>query len=168
RTYMTREEHAAKHGADPADIARVEAFARENDLRVANTDLAQRTVTLSGTAAAFSKAFGVELKMYKAGEIAYRGREGDILIPENLRGIITSVIGLDDRPFAKPHFRIGRGPARAAGAALQKTGEASSAAAAVPAGFTPLQLASLYNFPANLDGTGQTIAILELGGGFHP
>jgi len=168
RTYMTREEHASKHAADPADIAKVEAFAQENGLRVVNTDLAQRTVTLSGTAAAFSNAFGVELKMYKSGDVTYRGREGDILIPENLQGVITSVLGLDNRPFAKPHFRIGRGTARAAGAAHHKTGDASSVAATVPTGFTPPQLAGLYNFPANLDGTGQTIAILELGGGFHP
>jgi kumamolisin len=167
RTYMTREEHANKHGADPADIAKVEAFARENGLRVAHTNAGQRTVTLSGTPAAYSKAFGVELKMYKTGKVAYRGREGDILIPENLQGIVTSVTGLDNRPFAKPHYRVRRGTALAAGAA-GATADSSAAAASVPAGFTPLQLASLYNFPKNLDGTGQTIAILELGGGFHP
>ncbi|MGB7282706.1 MAG: S53 family peptidase [Candidatus Acidiferrum sp.] len=165
RTYMTREEHAAKHGADPADMAKVEAFARENGLGVANTNAGQRTVTLSGTAAAYSKAFGVQLKMYKSGDVAYRGREGDILIPENLQGIVTSVTGLDNRPFAKPHYRVRRGTARAARAGA--TADRSAAAASVPAGFTPLQLASLYNFPTNLDGTGQTIAILELGGGFH-
>ena len=81
RTYMTREEHAEKHGADPADIAKVEAFATENGLRVADTNVSQRTVTLSGTALAYSKAFGVDLKMYKSGDIAYRGREGGIHIP---------------------------------------------------------------------------------------
>src|SRR5271163_3918468 len=166
RTYMTLEEHAENHGADPADIAIVEAFAAENGLRVTDTNASQRTVTLSGTAPAYSKAFGLELKMYKTGAVAYRGREGDILIPENLQGIVTSVTGLDNRPFAKPHYRIRRGTARAAGAA-GATAETSSAAASVPTGFTPLQLASLYNFPQNLDGTGQTIAILELGGGFH-
>jgi kumamolisin len=166
RTYLTREEHASKHGADPADIAKVEAFAKENGLRVTDTNASQRTVTLSGTAPAYSKAFGVDLKMYKSGDVAYRGREGDILIPENLQGIITSVTGLDNRPFAKPHFRIGRGNARAAG--VGAVAERSTASASVPTGFTPPQLASLYNFPKNLDGTGQTIAILELGGGFHP
>jgi kumamolisin len=166
RTYMTREEHADKHGADPADIAKVEAFAKENGLRVTDTNASQRTVTLYGTAPAYSKAFGVDLKMYKSGDVAYRGREGDILIPENLQGIVTSVTGLDNRPFAKPHFRISRGAARAAGAGA--LADRSTASASIPAGFTPPQLASLYNFPKNLDGTGQTIAILELGGGFHP
>jgi hypothetical protein len=33
RTYMTHAEHADKHGADPADIAKVEAFATENGPR---------------------------------------------------------------------------------------------------------------------------------------
>jgi len=166
RTYMTREEHADSHGADPADIRRVEDFARENGLSVTAANASQRTVTLSGTPAAYSKAFGVELKMYKSGEVAYRGREGDILIPEDLKDIITSVTGLDNRPFAKPHFRIHRGTAHAASA--RAAAGSSAAAAPVPTGFTPPQLASLYNFPKNLDGTGQTIAILELGGGFHP
>jgi kumamolisin len=165
RTYMTREEHAANHGADPADIAKVEAFARENGLRVTNSNAAERTVTLSGTAEAYGKAFGVELKMYKSGDVEYRGREGDILIPENLQGIVTSVLGLDNRPFAKPHYRVVRGTVRAAGVAAPS--HSSVGAASIPSGFTPPQLASLYNFPQNLDGTGQTVAILELGGGFH-
>ncbi|MGB2592656.1 MAG: S53 family peptidase [Candidatus Acidiferrum sp.] len=165
RTYMTREEHAAKHGGDPADIAKVEAFAKENGLRVTNSNAAERTITLSGTAEAYEKAFGVTLKMYKSGDVAYRGREGDILIPESLQGIVTSVTGLDNRPFAKPHYRILRGAAKAVRAGA--SGHSSAAAASIPAGFTPPQLAALYDYPKNLDGTGQTIAILELGGGFH-
>ena len=168
RTYMTHEERAEKHGADPADIAKVEAFAQENGLRVADANAAHRTVTLYGTPEAYQKAFGVELKMYKSGEVAYRGREGDILIPGDLQGIITSVTGLDNRPFAKPHYRVRRGTAHAAGASASGSAHAAAAAIATPAGFSPLQLASLYNFPPTLDGTGQTIAILELGGGFRP
>ncbi|MGC1258900.1 MAG: S53 family peptidase, partial [Candidatus Acidiferrales bacterium] len=33
--------------------------------------------------------------------------------------------------------------------------------------FTALQVAQAYNFPANTDGTGQTIGIVELGGGYR-
>jgi kumamolisin len=39
---------------------------------------------------------------------------------------------------------------------------------AFPTGFSPSQVAVLYDFPHATDGTGQTIAILELGGGFRP
>ena len=33
--------------------------------------------------------------------------------------------------------------------------------------FTPLELAELYNFPADLDGSGQCIGMLQLGGGYE-
>jgi kumamolisin len=42
---------------------------------------------------------------------------------------------------------------------------ASAVPGAVP--LTALQVASFYDFPANTDGTGQTIAIIELGGGYE-
>ena len=102
RSYLSRDEHAREFGADPADIGKVLQFARENGLKVVSADEAQRTVVVTGTAAAYAKALGVELKMYKAGDTWYRGREGDILIPAELEGIVTSVTGLDDRPVAKP------------------------------------------------------------------
>jgi len=164
RTYLTREQQAANHGADPADLQKVELFAQQNGLRVVGANAAQRSVTLAATATAFSKAFAVDLKTYKSGEISYRGREGDIYLPPALSGVVTSVTGLDNRQFAKPHVRVHRGAAQAAGAGAGT----SARAASVPPGFTPQDLATIYNFPKTLDGTGQTIAILELGGGFHP
>ena len=160
RTYMTREECAANHGASAEDLRTVESFAKENGLRVVSSDAAKRAVVVSGTAAQFNEAFGVELKTYQAGETTYRGREGEIYLPASISTIVTSVIGLDNRPFAKPHYRIRRGNSDSA--AIGKRANAP-----VPAGFTPPDLAALYQFPGGLDGTGQTVAILELGGGFH-
>jgi kumamolisin len=102
RSYLSREEHAKEYGADPADIKKVEDFARANGLTVVNSDAARRTVMVTGTAETYAKALGVDLKMYQAGGTRYRGREGDILIPAELDGIVTSVTGLDNRPAAKP------------------------------------------------------------------
>jgi kumamolisin len=34
--------------------------------------------------------------------------------------------------------------------------------------YTPLQLDTVYRFPVGTDGTGQTLAIVDLGGGFAP
>ena len=102
RTYPSREEQAREYGADPADIQKVVDFANAHDLTVVNSDPARRTVIVSGTAETYAKALGVELRMYRAGDTWYRGREGDILIPAELGGIVTSVTGLDDRPAAKP------------------------------------------------------------------
>lgn len=165
RKYLSREEHAAAYGGDPADIAKVEEFARENGLRVVRSDAAQRSVILTGTPQAYEKAFGVDLKTYRTPNHTYRGREGDIFIPEELSGIVTSVTGLDNRPFAKPHVRIRHQMAQAMTAS--DGAEASATARSLSAGFSPVEIAALYDFPAAQDGTGQTIGILELGGGYR-
>ncbi len=145
-------EHESKHGADSSDIALVEQFAHEFGLSVVETSAAKRRVVLTGTARQMQAAFGAELVCYKAEASGrtYRGRTGTISIPAALKNIVLSVLGLDMRPVAKPHF-------------LRK-----AVAAAAPAGtFTPPQVAALYNFPKGVTGKGQTIAIIELGGGYQ-
>jgi kumamolisin len=155
RQHLTREQFLAQRGALEEDVQKVEEFANQYGLSISDTNLAKGSVTLSGTVAQFSSAFGVELQNYTHPEGSYRGRTGSIQIPTELDGIITAVLGLDNRPQARPHFRTHR-PAIT-----------SHTRAAQPAGtFTPIQVAQLYDFPAGADGTGQCIAILELGGGF--
>ncbi|MGA9480341.1 MAG: S53 family peptidase, partial [Candidatus Acidiferrales bacterium] len=110
---------------------------------------------LSGTVDAFSRAFGVELNRYQNAGGTCRMRTGTIQIPANLDGIIEGVFGLDNRPQAKAHFRI------------RKNNPNAVRAQAAASSFTALQVAQAYNFPANADGTGQTIGIVELGGGYR-
>lgn len=154
RRYLSREEFAAHHGADPEDLAKVAAFAQEHGLVVVESSLERRSVVLSGTAANFSSAFGTKFKRYEHPDGEYRGRTGELTIPADLEGIIEGVFGLDDRPQAKPKFKPYMPPKGAQ-------------ARATSAAFTPLQLAKFYNFPAGLDGSGQCIAIIELGGGYR-
>lgn len=154
RRYLTREQYASSHGADPADMAKVEAFARAHNLVVIEQSPARRSIFLSGTAADFARAFGTTIEHYEHDGGTYRGRVGPLMMPAELDGIVEGVFGIDDRPVAKPHFQRrkttdGRQP-RAAGGS-----------------FTPVELAKLYNFPAGLDGSGQCIGIIELGGGYR-
>src|SRR5262249_22202074 len=111
----------------------------------------RRSVMLSGTVEDFNKAFAVKLKTYSHASGTYRGRTGSVRIPAELAPIVEGVFGLDNRPVARR-----RGPA------------APHAAADGAHAFTPDQVAKLYNFPPDADGTGQTIGIIELGGGFRP
>ena len=148
RRHLSREEFARRAGATEADVAAVEAFAHAHGLDVTEASPARRTVVLSGTAAAFGQAFKVDLQQYEHPGGTYRGRTGPVHIPAALDGIVVGVFGLDDRPQATPHFR------------------AAAFAAAGAGSFTPVDIAHLYDFPAGLDGRSQTIAILELGGGY--
>ncbi|HEY2158876.1 MAG TPA: S53 family peptidase [Isosphaeraceae bacterium] len=167
---MSHAEYEAKHGADPDDVKVVERFATHFGLAVKSVLPAERTVILEGTAAAFSRAFKVELRTHRLpDETWYRGRQGTISIPDELRGIVVGVFGLDDRQVVWPMFR--RGPLRREMAAMKADAMATPDArfqtpGAVTA-FFPNELADMYNFPPNTDGTGQTVGIVELGGGFR-
>src|SRR5665811_1210476 len=153
-------------GADPADIAAVRSFAAEQGLEVIEADPAQRKVVLAGPAQKVSAAFGVTLQRYQYAQGTYRGRTGPVTIPTELRAIVEGVFGLDDRPQAKPHFRslpIETKPAASLAGSLQPR----AALAAAATSFTPPQVARLYDFVPAATGSGQCIAIIELGGGLR-
>jgi kumamolisin len=155
RVYLTHESLAADHGASPEDLAKVAAFAAAHHLTVVATSEARRSVWLSGTTSAFQATFGVALQEYDLAEGGtYRGRTGPIQIPADLEGIVVGIFGLDNRPQARTHFRIR--PPRST----------SASPAADQTQFTPPQVAGVYDFPANLTGSGQCIGIVELGGGY--
>src|SRR5215472_10436123 len=105
RQYLTREEFAARYGADPADVAKVEAFAHQHNLTVVEASLARRTIVLSGTIAALSAAFEVRLANYEHPEGTFRGRTGPVMIPSELAGVVQGVFGFDNRRQARPRFR---------------------------------------------------------------
>jgi kumamolisin len=153
RTVLSRHDFEQAHGASPESIAKIESFAREHGLSVKEKSAARRTVILSGTVAAMNAAFGVTLKEYEHPAGRYRGRTGAIELPPDLSEIVEGVFGLDNRPQAKPHFRRrhnGKGK-------HANSGNLS---------YTPLQVASLYDFPTGVNGQGECIGLIELGGGY--
>ncbi len=161
--HLTHAELEGFHGAHPDDVERVAAFAREHGLTVVEASAAKRTVRLAGTIEELEHAFDVCLVHYHHQDGTHRGHDGHLHLPAELQEVVTSVLGLDDRPVARPHL-----PAPASSAATE--GLAAGAAkmlASRPGTFTPAQVAAAYAFPPDLDGEGQTIALIELGGGYH-
>jgi kumamolisin len=146
---LTREQFRQELGADPKDAMAVEEFAHHHHLSVAEVSLEKRRIVLRGTAGKLSKAFGTKLSEYRneTTRRVFRGRTGALSVPQELQGVVIAVLGLDDRQAAFAHFRVSRAVASAAT-------------------FSPTSLATLYNFPQGVDGTGQTIGIVELGGGY--
>ena len=87
-----------------------------------------------------SNAFGVQLEEYDHPEGGtFRGRTGPIMIPAELDGIVVGVFGLDNRPQARPHFRIRKAAAKPGRNKLARGRESQ---------FTPIQVAKLYDFPS--------------------
>jgi kumamolisin len=146
---ISREQLASGYGANPDDIAAVRSFASDFGLEVTDVDQARRSVTVRGTVAAVAQAFGArELGVFHHPTSgAYRARSGPLTVPKRLGGVITGVFGIDERPQARPHVRF-------------------QTDASPPMSYTPIEVARAYAFPAGVTGAGQTVAIIELGGGY--
>lgn len=155
RQYLSREEFREVHGADPADIDIVRRFASKNQLRVVDDDTAARTVELRGTVASFSRAFRLEPLIFRHSTGIFRGYTGPVHVPAELDGVVQAVIGFDTRAQVRRRCvpRIDQG------GAWPHAGLSS---------YNPDQVAKLYQFPDEVRGRGQCIAILEFGGGFVP
>ena len=165
-----RQRLAEERGADPREMARVERFLRDAGLDVLSSDPATRIAAGEGTVAQVSAAFGVSLGQYQTDEVTYRGREGAVHVPADIADLVEAVLGLDDRPQARSHVKPGRGldegelpdPDSEADAA---PGPAAAARAPAAKPLWAMEVAKLYGFPTN-NGAGETIAIIELGGGY--
>jgi len=157
RKYLTHEELEKRHGAKQEDLDKIEHFAQEHDLTVVHRSAAERSVVLKGKLGDLLAAFHADVQMYHHAAGTYRGRRGEITLPEELGKIVTGIFGFDTRP---KH----RAPQRQKIAAQKGPGGQNGVAATA--------FATRYNFPTSLngtalDGTGQTIAIIELGGGYR-
>ncbi|HTX28955.1 MAG TPA: S53 family peptidase [Streptosporangiaceae bacterium] len=149
---LTSDELAERYGADPADVALVTQTLEGLGLQVTDVSPATRRVKVSGTLGDLSRAFGTTLQLVTSADatgrqVTHRYRTGSLYVPAALDGVVTAVLGLDTRPSARPHFRPQ--------AATQGTS------------YTPVQVADVYQFPAGTTGAGQTVAVIELGGGFE-
>jgi kumamolisin len=144
---LSREAFIAQHAARPSDADAIAAFAHDHGLTVTAVHLDRRSMRVAGPAAAMQEAFGTELSQFDSPRGRYCGRVGALTLPASIAPLVDAVLGLDNRPMAKPHLRILAAPAAAR--ALR-----------------PTEVARAYTFPTKVDGAGQTIAIIELGGGF--
>ena len=151
RPYLHAGQAFASFSAAQDDLDAVEAFAKEHTLDVIERSASKRLVRVSGSAADVSKAFGVQLHLYKYPAGRYRSHEGDVHLPESLAGVVEGVLGLDNRKMVSTRPRP------------SKVGRAGEEAALPANAYTPPVLAKLFDFPAG-NGTGQCVAVFAFNG----
>lgn len=145
-TVASTEELGDKYGADPADVSQAVDAAEDAGLTVLEVHPASRRIRVEGTAQQLQGLFGAELRSAVIEGRTFRVRSGSLYLPTELAEPVVAVLGLDNRPQARTRHLVAQ-------ASAQQTS------------YTPPQLAEIYAMP-DADGTGQTIAIIELGGGF--
>lgn len=100
---LSREDAEAQLSATPDDMKVVSDFAKQHGLEILDADRAKRRLRIRGTAAQIDSAFGIELG---CADLLDGKRvetyKGTISVPIQLSGIVTAVLGLDNRPVASP------------------------------------------------------------------
>jgi kumamolisin len=143
-------EFEKRFGIDPGSGRRVEKFAAENGLAVAQTDKGSGRILLHGTVKDVCRAFNVNLEDYRDKDKVSRLYKGVISVPAELAGDVLGIFGLENQEkamaqvhrFPKEDFKP-----RATFAHM------------------PDEIADAYHFPKESMGEGQSVGILEFGGG---
>jgi Pro-kumamolisin, activation domain len=90
-------------GADPADIDRVRAFAKEAHLKIESVNRDARSIQLSGEARTVNAVFGITLMECRSDSKEWREYDGELRIPSELTSIVESTLGLSTKPVvARP------------------------------------------------------------------
>ncbi len=150
---LTRGQLAEHVGASDGDVQAVTRALKAQGLTIVDANAATRSVEVTGTAAQMEKAFQVKLFDYAHPDGDYRGRVGPVRVPAEIADKVTGVFGLDNRRVA---YRRRKRPHDL---------DVHAAHALPPSWYKPSELAQRYNFPEGT-GSGQTIGILEFGGGY--
>jgi kumamolisin len=151
RTYLTREQLAGEFGPDPAGIEAIEKFAKAHQLVVTRDDRTSARVSIAGTVANLSAAFGVTLFDYSHPELGeFHARTGNVHVPSEISDVVTGVFGFTNHRILRRE--------------LKSSPKAADINTKARPWFIPTELAAVYNFPT-ANATSQCIALLEFGGG---
>lgn len=129
---------------DRRELRELLAFGRSVGLEVAGVSRPRHDVVLAGRSEIVADAFGVDFELFDSPVGPRRAHRGEIHLPTHLHESVVGVLGLDDLPRHRP-AGVAPGPGRS---------------------YSPRTIARHYRFPAS-DASGQRIAILAFGGGFH-
>ncbi len=144
---LTHAQLRKRYGAAAHALEKIEAFARSFQLEITETAERRRSVRLSGRAADVGRAFHTRLAHYKCEGHPFVAPARPPRIPASWKGAVEAVLGLQSSRRARPrrHSRVHARPA------AQRIGK----------------LAQAYAFPPGEGGAGQTIGLIEFGGGFR-
>ncbi len=189
--YLSPARYAAQFGAPAAEAAKVESWLRGAGFTGVTASPLRSYVRATGAASAINAAFHTQLKLYpasaglNAGPYQLRANDSAISVPNSLSGSVLGVTGLDNAaptlPLQRPGATaIGRTTPRPKVTAKPKSAPCSyyygqHVATGLPrqfgvtrfptdnCGYSGTQLRRAYGASAAATGSGQTVALIELG-----
>ena len=151
---LSRKEFSKRFGASRGDIDRVRSWCEHHRFSVTMVSVSRRIVRLQGPGAKLARAFGVDRVRYRLDDTTWNSYVGSLYVPEELAGIVIGVFGFDDRPDIRRNREH------------ESLEESEAQAEAPPLGYTAPEVARMYDLPDDLDGRGEAVGVIALGGGY--
>jgi subtilase family serine protease len=142
--WLTPEEYAARFGMSASDLAKVTGWLQSQGLSVDRISRDRNEVSFSGSVGQVEYALKTQFHDYAINGEQHFANATDLSFPAAFSAQVLGVRGLDDfhpKPRVRPMPRF--------------TSNVSGNHFLIPGDF-----ATIYNLPANLDGTGVTIAVI--------
>jgi subtilase family serine protease len=190
RRYLTPSQWEQRFSPTARQVSEVTAFLRSKSFKVGAVSADRLAVDASGTTAQVERAFGTSVSYHDVRGKRLRLADRNFSIPAGLAGIVTGVTGVSQTlaapGLATDNPRPAAAPAAPNSAAIPQppgfraaspcgdyygqkadttqppygNGYTSPAPYAV-CGYKPGQLRSAYSTPSGVDGSGQTVAVLD-------
>ena len=147
--WITPADFLAKFSPSQADVEAVRQHLESHGLTVKRASDNRVLVQATGTVAQIEEAFAININVYQLGTETHYSNDRNPSVPSSLKDVVESVTGLSS--LETMHHASNFEPVPASAVI-----------------YTPLEIASIYNFPSPLntfhgktiyDGTGETIAI---------
>lgn len=145
---ISQSEFTARFGPSQDAWDTVLAYLQQNGFRLSLDSPNRRTMSVIGTRAQAQQAFHVAIDDYKLGNRTFHAVASDPAVPQSIAPLITSVFGLSN--LARPTPAFSPFPFTPASIATAYNGS-----------LTPSGKTNTHGLPPGLDGSGQSIGLLE-------
>jgi hypothetical protein len=161
--WLTPGQFGAQFGPTDADLQATTSWLTAKGFHAIQVGPGRTAIQFSGTAGQVRDAFHTEIHRYMVNGAQRFANSSDPQIPAALAPVIAGVVSLHNFPKFSHSHRLGNFHRARDGGAIEPlfsfAGCGSNSNQPCNA-LGPADLAKIYNIPSNLDGTGQTIAVV--------
>ncbi len=138
----------ARFGPTQQAYDTVLGYLQQNGFTLAMGSANRLTITVRGTRSQVEAAFNVHINDYVLGHTTFQANDTDPSVPQSVAPLIRSIVGLSNLSRPKP-------------ASVPVPNSPMSHATAYDGALTPAGKTNTGGLPPRLDGTGQTIGLIE-------
>jgi subtilase family serine protease len=180
--YLTPVQFRKAFAPSQAQVGSVQSWLRASGFTLDYTPGNNHYVAAHGTVAQVQSAFATQLNVYSVNGLSVRSPQSDVSVPSAIGDVVSGVLGLDDSAeFVQTNHVVDKKAPPSAGfrnaPPLSSFWAELTSPYAYPTGFTdvsdpatapwaikghtPAQIKSAYGIDGSLDGSGQTVAVID-------